>query len=815
MYYHQRDFEKENYQNISDKIKKEINNNRYTPKSSKFYSQDSKLIEKEPNRSTKISNDFRQTSLISNKLHHKNDEKYSINVYNEKNEKYQPVFYGDHVSHEDGYGYYNINSYYNKKGLDSQEEKNNKNIYISQNDNRENYQQNFNMENGNSDFERTNYKHNERFSENERNYHSRNYNEKFLDKTADSFQIKYKENHLPPIIKSQVVKEGRSRVIDEREMNQRYVPQHQENRIYTQEVETVKKEKLIEVIKEIPVPIEKFIDIPYDVFVDIPIERTIEREKLIEVIIEKPIEKIVEVPIEQIIEVPVERIIEVPVYINKYIERKVEKVVERPYDVIKENIIMRENLLDIDEQDLDKYDLDDCEVLSTKVYYEEREKIVERPFYVENIIEKEVKVPFQKRIEVPIEKIVKKSIPIYIDRPVPREVIIEREVEILVEVPFYKEVEVLVEKPVYITNIIEKRIPIDKIIEVYIDIPIEHIVEKPIYIDNIIEKKVDKIVEVPIEYQEVIEVPYEEITENFIDVEAINLLGKEKLLKKKVYIYNQKEINVDVEMKRYVKQEVNVDIPKKVNRFFEKNQDIIIEKEVIIERIREVPVIIEKIIEVPVEIIIENIIEKEIIIEKKVNIDVIIEKKVEILVEKIVEVPVNKIIEVPLTIYIEKPIYKEIIKSEDLLVNTNIEEYYENDEVIEYEREDKNSNLEKEINEKQIMLEEEKKENFYLQQELDEIKEQFNDLRNKANSDIERENIELFLELAELQSFYQKEAIVKKFLQNKEKYFIKDVEFYKDEKYDVLKNKLENLVEENHILCREITTKGENLKKCL
>lgn len=53
----------------------------------------------------------------------------------------------------------------------------------------------------------------------------------------------------------------------------------------------------------------------------------------------------------------------------------------------------------------------------------------------------------------------------------------------------------------YVNNYIEKKIPVEKIIEREIEIPVEHIVERPVYIDNIIEKKIDYVTEirVPVE----------------------------------------------------------------------------------------------------------------------------------------------------------------------------------------------------------------------------------------------------------------------------------------------------------------------------
>ena len=53
----------------------------------------------------------------------------------------------------------------------------------------------------------------------------------------------------------------------------------------------------------------------------------------------------------------------------------------------------------------------------------------------------------------------------------------------------------------YVENLIEKAVPIETVIEKEIEIPIEHIVEKPVYIDNIIEKKIEHVVEVPVKFE--------------------------------------------------------------------------------------------------------------------------------------------------------------------------------------------------------------------------------------------------------------------------------------------------------------------------
>jgi predicted flap endonuclease-1-like 5' DNA nuclease len=131
------------------------------------------------------------------------------------------------------------------------------------------------------------------------------------------------------------------------------------------------------------------------------------------------------------------------------------------------------------------------------------EKRVEVPVekIVEKIVEKRVEVPVEKivekivekRVEVPIEKIVEKRVEVPVDR------IVEKIVEKRVEVPVDRVVEKIVEK------IVEKRveIPVDRIVEKRVEVPVDRIVEKivekrvEVPVDRIVEKIVEKRVEVP------------------------------------------------------------------------------------------------------------------------------------------------------------------------------------------------------------------------------------------------------------------------------------------------------------------------------
>ena len=120
------------------------------------------------------------------------------------------------------------------------------------------------------------------------------------------------------------------------------------------------------------------------------------------------------------------------------------------------------------------------------------------PVEVEKIVEREV------RVEVPVEKIVERVVEKEVRVEVPVEKIVEKEVR--VEVPVEKIVEVPVEK------IVEKivKVPVEKIVEkeVRVEVPVEKIVEKEVRVEVPVEKIVEKIVEVPVEkiVEKVIEV---------------------------------------------------------------------------------------------------------------------------------------------------------------------------------------------------------------------------------------------------------------------------------------------------------------------
>lgn len=177
------------------------------------------------------------------------------------------------------------------------------------------------------------------------------------------------------------------------------------------------------------------------------------------------------------------------IHINHYIDRPypVEKLVDRPYPV--DRIV---------------------------------EKIVDRPVQVEKIVEKEVRVPYpvqhvvERIVDRPVEKIVEKPVPFpypvevekIVDRPYPVDRIVEKEVR----VPYA--VEKIVDRPYEVEKIVEKtvEVPVDRIVEKFVDVPVhvpvEKIVDRPYPVEKIVEKFVDRPVPYEVQVPVAVHIPY-------------------------------------------------------------------------------------------------------------------------------------------------------------------------------------------------------------------------------------------------------------------------------------------------------------------
>ncbi len=231
-------------------------------------------------------------------------------------------------------------------------------------------------------------------------------------------------------------------------------------------------EKIVE--KRVEVPVEKIVEKTVEKRVEIPVEdltrinalnyeikelkKSLENEKTKptkEVIVEKR----VEVPVEKIVEKIVENRVEVPV------EKIVEKIVEKPVeDLVRISALQSE--------------LDQIKVLlDTEKNKPAKEVIVEK--IVEKPIEKIVEKIVEYRVEVPVEKIVEKIV----EKPVEdlvRVTALQSElaqIKVLLDTERNKPAkEIIVEKKVEVP--VEKIV--EKIVEKRVEVPVEKIVEKRI-----------------------------------------------------------------------------------------------------------------------------------------------------------------------------------------------------------------------------------------------------------------------------------------------------------------------------------------------
>eukprot|EP00755_Sulcionema_specki_P007169 Sspe_Gene.535::Locus_180_Transcript_1_1_Confidence_1.000_Length_1168::g.535::m.535 len=134
--------------------------------------------------------------------------------------------------------------------------------------------------------------------------------------------------------------------------------------------------------------------------------------------------------------------------------------------------------------------------------------------------------------EVPVEKIV------YRDKVI--EVPVEVPVEKVVEVPVERIVEKIVEVPV--ERVVEKivEVPVEKVVEKIVELPVERVVIQERVVEVPVERMVEKIVEVPVEVpvekvvtatievpvEKIVEVPVDRIVEKIVEVEKVVIVPK-------------------------------------------------------------------------------------------------------------------------------------------------------------------------------------------------------------------------------------------------------------------------------------------------
>jgi predicted flap endonuclease-1-like 5' DNA nuclease len=193
-------------------------------------------------------------------------------------------------------------------------------------------------------------------------------------------------------------------------------------------------------------------------------------------------------------------------------------------------------------------------------------------------------VTIEKKVEVPVEKIVEKIVEKRVEVPVDR--IVEKIVEKRVEVPVEKIVEKIVEKRV--------EVPVDKFVDKIVEKIVEKRIEVPV--DRIVEKIVEKRVEVPV--NKFVDKIVEKIVEKRVEVPVDRIV--EKIVEKRV------EVPVDRIVEKIVEKRVEVPVDRIVEKIVEKRVEVPVNK--IVEKI------VEKRVEVPVDRIVEKIVEKKVMV---------------------------------------------------------------------------------------------------------------------------------------------------------------------------------------------------------
>ena len=374
---------------------------------------------------------------------------------------------------------------------------------------------------------------------------------------------------------------------------------YEEEAIIVEEIEEIP----VDVIVEQKVPVTRYVDTPYDVRITKQVKKIIEKEMIIERIKEIPIEKIVEFEVEKIVHVPrieyeeqiveVERIVDVPVY----------EIIEDEVAVLNCHSTGNEKVVEVNVAELHDFKKHNHvdQVLETDVRLHTQKKIVEVPEYQVNLIRNVVNVPvyrFHEVIEkttVPSHVLIEDEIPTYHhdEKTHTREVQVEKPVHqnysVEHEVARYHHEEV--RKEVQTTNTIVKEIPYTTTYEdeapVYDVHQKEHTVTNIVPVDRFSIHTEEKHVDVPFTTH----VPLHEVHCRHREVRV----GEPVKVPARI---ETQDIEYDVVKHRPVPQHQHIPILVPSCRRHE--DENIIQVEVPVEVVMEVPVAVEKTVEVEV-----------------------------------------------------------------------------------------------------------------------------------------------------------------------------------------------------------------------
>jgi len=448
-------------------------------------------------------------------------------------------------------------------------------------------------------------------------------------------------------------------------------------------VNEIIKEKFIDVVVEKPVPVERIVEVPYDVYVERPVERVIEKEVVTEKVIEIVTDKIIEIPVEKVVEYPIEKIIEKPIYIEEIFEIPVEIIIEDEVIYETENIIYEDSVVQCDANDVHMYH--GHTILPTIVNQVHEEIIVEKPVYVDNIVECVVHQEYENIIE---QEVVYEC---HVDAPYTVEKVIMQDrvnvVEKHVDVPYERHVEVehIVEKPVYVDNVIRREIPVERRVEKVVERQVDNVIERCVEVPY--EKRVDvwydvvhereNIIEQPIYYENVISRPY--YTEEVV----------ERPVENKVYNYYDVIREVEVPVEKVIRETIECPVERVCENHIEERiehpVERKIEKRVPVENIVYVDKVIVNTVENHVDNVIEHVRHEDHIIEQEVIYEVEKCVPVEHIVEHVVEVKKEIITEVQVDVEVKREVYVDRIVEREVVIENKIEKPVMVERIVETE----------------------------------------------------------------------------------------------------------------------------------
>lgn len=518
-----------------------------------------------------------------------------------------------------------------------------------------------------------------------------------------------------------------------------------------EEIVTVERivEKPVEVTVQRKIAVERIVEVPYDVIVDKPVEKIFHKEVITEKFMEKPVEKVVEIPVEVVYEIPVEKIIERHIEYETVVEVPVEKLVEKRVNEYIEQVRYNDHFQEVNANDLARYQ--GYDILPTEVRTVIRDKIIDRPIYIDNVIERIVEHKYDnvieklvdKVIEIPVERIIEK--PVYVDN------FIQRTYDVPVQRIVEKPVEQIVERKVFYDNIIEKPVPVERVVVRTVDVPVERIVDVPVYVDNIIERPYEVIREVEVPYEQIIQHPIETKMDHIIGITEFHGDTYEKVYERAVKVNQTHNVNIEfvIDKDIYVPRENTIQVQRQqiIPKFVERD----VMKNVTCEKITERLCPVEQIVEIPVVRRVEVPRFVEQVIEKQVQIEKTIERLIERIVENRVEVSVEKIIEVPMNIHTERAICKQNLREEQINIDAKVLQAVEGshrEQTIEINDQSLEADITRNQNEQFRM----QQENTRLASELQSLRSSLAGFKMNGCSKEEAEVLQMRSRITELQS---------------------------------------------------------------